>query len=128
MNAHTLVPVSVIGLNSSQNDVQTMYQFPVFESLFSVLKLLDVQYDPHPQPSQPKPKGAELQKTQLGMIELWSKYLEQGVQGSIPTIDETAGAFESCKLGLAMNNRILILNIEYVKLIIIMVSSRTNMR
>lgn len=109
LNAHTLAPVSILGLSSPEEDVQTLYQFPVLESLFSVLKVWDVQYDPHTQPSQPKPKGAELQKTQFGTIQLWSKYLKQG---SILTIEGTAGAHESCKLGLAVNNRILILHIE----------------
>lgn len=107
LHPHTLAPVSIQGL---QEDEKALHQFPAPDSLCDVLKVWNIRIS--------TPQLASIQSecvADVGKILLWSTISQEEAgelsqEYTLP--QDLAGAFGSCSVGLAINNRLLILNVK----------------
>ncbi len=109
LHPQSLNPVNIHGLASSEENEQTMFQFAVVDSVFSVLKVWDIQYDTHLE--QSIPMKTELRENRPDeKIRLWKDSAPTHLY--TPVTSEESSSFGSCRVALAINNRLIILCVE----------------
>ena len=96
----------------SQSGVESIYQFSVLDSLFSVLNVWDVG-QVFQQPDSPK-DGPDSVPVPMGEVMLWSKYSETEAESES---EESAtswedGGYGSCHVALSVNNRVVVLDVR----------------
>ena len=96
----------------SQSGVESIYQFSVLDSLFSVLNVWDVgQVVQQPDSTKDCPDSVPMP---MGEVMLWREYSETEAESESEedTTSWEDGGYGSCRVALSINNRLVVLDVR----------------